>query len=88
MGPKLVMCVLCCAYSVVSTSSQPQGMRPSGTSVHGISQARKLEWAAISFPRESLSDIDRWVLYHGATQKAKLVDKDTEMLNVNYSLSS
>ena len=42
-----------------------------GSSVHGISQARLLEWVAISFSRGSsgsrdqtlVSCIDRWILY-------------------------
>ena len=49
-----------------------------GSSVHGISQARTLEWVAISFSRESswprdqiqvscVSYISRWILYHWAT---------------------
>ena len=45
---------------------------PPGSSVHGISQARILEWAAISFsrgssrPRESNPGLlhCRWILYH------------------------
>ena len=36
---------------VLSDSLQPQG--PPGSSVHGISQARILEWVAISFSRGS-----------------------------------
>ena len=37
-----------------------------GSSVHGISQARILEWVAISFSRARtrVSCIGRWVLYH------------------------
>ena len=48
---------------------------PPGFSVLGISQARILEWVAISFSRESswprdrtwVSCIGRWILYHGDT---------------------
>ena len=51
------------------------------SSVHGISQARILEWAAIPSSRESsqnrdrtcvscISCIDRWILYHWATWEA------------------
>ena len=51
------------------------------SSVHGIFQARILEWVAISFckgfsqPREGtciscVSCIDRWILYHWATWEA------------------
>ena len=47
---------------------------PAGSSVHGISQARILEWAAISFSRGSsqvrdwtcISCTDRRILYHWA----------------------
>ena len=51
---------------------------PPGSPVHGISQAKKLEWVAISFSRGSsrpwdgtcvfcVSCLDRRVLYHHAT---------------------
>ena len=53
----------------------------SGSSVHGISEARILEWVAISFCRGSsrtryqthiscISAIGRWILYHWATREA------------------
>ena len=53
---------------------------PPGSSVHGISQARILEWVAISYsrgpspPRDQtrvfcISCIDRWILYYRATWK-------------------
>ena len=47
-----------------------------GSSVHGISQARILEWVAISFFRGSSRPRDwtpiscRWVLYHWPTMEA------------------
>ena len=51
---------------------------PTGSSVHGLFQARILEWVAMSFSRVSskprdwahiscVSYIGRWVLYHWAT---------------------
>ena len=47
---------------------------PLGSSVHGISQARILEWVAISFsrPRDLIcvSCISKWILYHWATREA------------------
>ena len=51
---------------------------PQSSSVHGISQARILEWVAISFSRGSswtrdqthISCIGRWILYHWATREA------------------
>jgi len=40
-------------YSVVSDSFQPHGLNLPGSSVHGILQARILEWVAIPFSRGS-----------------------------------
>ena len=62
---------------------------PPGSSVHGISQARTLEWIAISFSRGSsrpsgwtwVSYIGRWVLYHWATraeQRLLLILSDSQ----------
>ena len=53
---------------------------PSGSSVHGISQARILEWVAVSFSRGSswpkdwthvsfISCNGKWIFYHWATGK-------------------
>ena len=50
-----------------------------GSSIHGISQARILEWVAISFSRGSsqprdqicVSCIGKWVLYHWVTREAQ-----------------
>ena len=52
-----------------------------GLLVHGIIQARILEWVAISFSRESsrprdrtcVSCIDRRILYHRVTREAQCV---------------
>ena len=67
---------------------------PSGSSVHGISQDRILEWVAISTSRGSYrprdeptsltSCIGRWVLYCSATGEAqhkagKYDDKDGKL---------
>ena len=72
--------MLCCAKSLQScpTLCNPMDCSPLGSSVHGILQARILEWVAISFSRGSswsrdqtcISCIDRWVLYHWATREA------------------
>ena len=51
---------------------------PPGSFAHGISQARILEWVAISFSRGSsgprdrthISWIGRWILYHWDTREA------------------
>ena len=63
------------------TLRDPMDCRPPGFSVHGIFQARTLEWTAISFawgsspPRDwnrvpRVSFIGRWILYHWATWEA------------------
>ena len=41
------------ASSVVSNSLRPKGLQPASSSVHGIFQARMLEWVAISSSRGS-----------------------------------
>ena len=51
MDSVLVRCVLV-AQSCL-TLSDPMDCRPPGSSVHGILQARKLEWVAILFSRGS-----------------------------------
>ena len=56
------------------------GYSPPGSTVHGISQARILEWVAISFSRRSsqlrdrthVSCTGRWILYHWATWEARV----------------
>ena len=45
----LYVCMLCC--SVMSDSCNAMNCSPLGSSVHGIFQARILEWVAISFSR-------------------------------------
>ena len=41
------------SHSVMSDSLRPHGLKMPGSSVHGILQARVLEWVAISFSRGS-----------------------------------
>ena len=64
-----------CAGSIVSDSLPPQGLLQEplshlpGSSVHGISQTRILEWVAISSSRDAIfiscvSCFDRQILYH------------------------
>ena len=60
--------------SVMSDSVDATDYSPPGSSVHGILQARILEWVAMASSRGSsrpkdptcihLSCIDRWILYH------------------------
>ena len=73
----LCVCVCMCTQSCLTLCS-PVDYSLSGSSVHGFSQARILEWAAISFSRGSSQPRDRtciscvcgWVLY----QLSHLVD--------------
>ena len=69
-----------CCCSVVQlclTLCDPMDCSPPGSSVHGILQARILEWVATSFSRGSfwlrdqtrVSCIDQQILYHWATRK-------------------
>ena len=71
----------CAVGSVVSNSCGPVDCSPSGSSVHGLLQARILEWSAISYSRGSSRPRDRtciswdsctgrWILYQWATWKA------------------
>ena len=64
-----------------STLCNSMDCSPPGSSVHGISQTRILEWVAISFSRGSswlrkwtctscVSCTGRWILYHWATWEA------------------
>ena len=56
----------------------PTGCSPPGSSVHGILQAKALEWVAISFSRGSswprngthIFYTGKWIFYHWATRKA------------------
>ena len=54
--------VKCVNHSVVFDSLEPMDWTPPGFSVHGILQARILEWVAIPFSRGSSQSRDRiWV---------------------------
>ena len=44
---------VCVSCSVMSDSSRPRGLCPPGFSIHGILQARILDWVAIAFSRGS-----------------------------------
>ena len=51
-GEIFCMCAQSCP-TLLTTPWTPWTVTPPGSSVHGISQARILEWVAISFSRES-----------------------------------
>ena len=50
---------VCVSHSVMSNSCDPLDCSPPGFSVHGILQARTLEWVAIPFSRGSSQPMDR-----------------------------
>ena len=55
MAMHMCVCVCVCVFScsVLSDSCDPMDCSPPGSSVHGILQARILEWVVISFSRGS-----------------------------------
>ena len=75
---RLLFLLLLAAQSYL-TLCDPCDCSPPGSSVHGISQARILEWVAISFSRGSswpsdgtcISCFGMWILYHWAIWKAR-----------------
>ena len=80
-----LLCV--CMFSVTQsclTLWDPVDYSPPGSSVHGIFQARILEWVAISFSRGSfqprdrncvarISCIGRWILYYCTAWEAHFI---------------
>ena len=75
--PLPVFCV-CSVASVVSDSLQPMDYSLPGSSLHGILQARILQWVPICFSRGSslprdqtwVSCLGRQILYHWGTLEA------------------
>ena len=82
-----LMCAHVCVCMRVCSVAQscltlfdPRDYSPPGSSVHGILQARILEWVVISFSRGSswprdrtwVSCIGRWIHYHWFTREAQL----------------
>ena len=71
-------CCSCVVSKLCLTLLRPIDYSLPGSSVHGISQARILEWVAISFSRGSsqprdqipVSCIGRLIIYQGATREA------------------
>ena len=72
-GQQAIYC--CLVVSRVQLFCNPMDCSPPGSSVHGISRTRILEWVAISFPRGSSQPRDwtcvscngKQILYHWAT---------------------
>ena len=80
-------CCCCLVAKSCLTLCDPMDRSPSDSSVHGVSQARLLEWVAISFSRGScqprdqtlVSCIGRWGPYREATREAlPIVHKEME----------
>ena len=81
---KIILYLCVCAYLVAQscpTLCDPMDCSPPGSSVHGILQARILEWVAISFSRGSslprdqtrVSCIAGRFFTNGATREAQLL---------------
>ena len=87
----LWVCMHECTHSVMSNSLWPTNYSVPGSSVHGIFQARILEWVAISFSRRSwprnwtraswISFTGRRTLYHCVIWEAPV--KALGMLNLS-----
>ena len=81
--------------SHVQLFATPMDCRPPGSSVHGISQARVLEWVVIPFFRGSsqpqdqthVSWIGRQILYHWATWEAHKLGRYHFNQMIRFSIS-
>ena len=76
-GFSVVVVRVCSVIQSCLTLCNPLDCSLPGSSVHRISQARMLEWFAISFSRECgprnrtrVSCTGMWILYHRATRAA------------------
>ena len=89
-------CVWCVLTQPCLTPRNPMDCSPPGSSVHGILQARILEWVAISFSRGSSwlrdqihsscgSCPGRWILYHWTAEEAS-VNPNTRRHKISKSL--
>ena len=85
----------CVSHLVVSNSWDPMDCSPPGSSVHGILQARILEW--VPFSRESSRHKDRTLVSRVAGRftdslpsepPGKLLGEDENVLKLDYSDSS
>ena len=81
----ILTCYCCCCYLVAQvcpTLCDPMDCSPPGSSVHGVLQARVLEWVASSFSRRSsqrnqtsVSCIGRQILYHRDTRERLVLSR-------------
>ena len=85
------VCYCCLVAKLCPTLCDPLKYSPSCSSVHGISQARILEWVSISSSRGSswsrhwtqVSYIGRWILYHWAIREAVYVEPKKKKKDTN-----
>ena len=76
-----MLVLLCIARSCLILFCDPMDYSPPGSPVHGILQARILQWVAIYFSRVSfrpryrtcVSCLGRWILYRWATKEALIL---------------
>ena len=89
----LIPCAACSVTQSCLTLRDPKDCSLLVSSVHEISQARTLEWVAISFSRGSpwprdrthvsyVSCIGRWILYHWTMWKALLIPQKRKKIFV------
>ena len=83
----------CCSVSVTLLGFH--GWSLPGPSVHGILQARILEWVAFFFSRGSswprdqtwVSCIGRWILHQWSTREAQIAGTNSEIPNLSAARS-
>ena len=88
-------CCCCLVIKSCLTLCYPTDWSLLGSSVHGIFQARILEWVAISFSRGSswprdqthISCIGRWIHYHWATSTTQQIDPQIHIFSQEISES-
>ena len=78
-GPRVCVCVCVCVLvaQLCLTLCNPMDCSPPDSSIHGILQARIMDWVVSSFSEVSsqsrvqtcISCIDRWILYRWATRE-------------------
>ena len=91
LSPSPIYNLLCCSYCW-DTQSRPtlcntMDCSPSGSSVHGISQARILEWVGISFSRGISQPMDRTAFPAGKADSLSLNHLGNPYKYCTYSIS-
>ena len=82
------------SHSVMSNSYRPHGLQPTrllhpwdlpGSSIHGIFQARVLEWGAITFSAETKKwhiRFGSWSIINGGTKNSQVVNLENKCDNL------